>query len=165
MSLATETGFPHKGTINFINNQVDSLTGTITVRGVFPNPKDPKTGIRLMSPGMFVRIHLPVSKPYKALLVAQKVVQTDQGLKNLFIIDENDKIQYRRVDPGAVQPDSLQVILKGTEPKDRVALTNLQFIRPDMKVAPEEVPMPTLPVNGKLPRNDKPAPAKANGKQ
>ncbi len=165
MSLATDTGYPRKGTINFINNKVDPLTGTITVRGVFPNPKDPKTGIRLMSPGMFVRIRLPVSQPYSALLVAQKVILTDQGLKNVYIIDDQNKIQYRRVEPGAVQPDGLQVILKGIEEKNRIALTNLQFIRPEMEVEPKEEAMPTLPVNGRPGLAAKEMPAKPNEKK
>jgi len=141
MSLANEKGFPHEGSLNFINNKVNPLTGTINVRGVFTNPKG-NEGVRLMSPGMFVRIHLPISEPYKALLVAQKVILTDQGLKNVFVIDKDDKIQYRRVELGAVQPDGLQVILGGLEPTDRIALTHLQFVRPPMKVAPKQEAMP-----------------------
>lgn len=142
MRLTTETGFPHQGTINFINNKVDPLTGTITVRGVFANPKGAQ-GVRLMSPGMFTRIRLPISEPYPALLVAQKVVLTDQGLKNVYVLDKDDKIQYRRVTLGAVQPDGLQVILSGIQPTDRIALSNLQFVRPEMQVEPTRKPMPT----------------------
>ena len=63
MGLQGEDGFPHEGTINFVNNQVNPTTGSILVRGVFPNPK-PEGGVRLLSPGMFVRIRLPIGEPH-----------------------------------------------------------------------------------------------------
>ena len=61
MGLQGEDGFPHKGTINFVNNQVNPTTGSIAVRGVFPNPK-PTGGTRLLSPG-HVRAHPPADRP------------------------------------------------------------------------------------------------------
>ncbi len=59
MGLQGENGFPHQGLVNFVNNKVDPSTGTIMVRGVFDNPK-PEHGTRILSPGMFVRIRLPI---------------------------------------------------------------------------------------------------------
>jgi multidrug efflux system membrane fusion protein len=66
--------------INFANNQVNPATGTITVRGVFANPKPP-SGRRMMAPGMFVRIRVPIGQPHPAQLVADRAIGSDQGLK------------------------------------------------------------------------------------
>ena len=77
MGLQGEDGFPHKGTINFVNNQVNPTTGSILVRGVFPNP-EPKGGHRLLSPGMFARIRLPIGVPHPALLVIDRAIASDQ---------------------------------------------------------------------------------------
>ena len=78
MGLQGEDGFPHRGTINFVNNQVNPTTGSILVRGVFSNPL-PKGGHRLLSPGMFVRVRLPIGQPYPALLVIDRAIGSDQG--------------------------------------------------------------------------------------
>jgi len=146
VALTNETGFPHKGTINFVNNKVDPLTGTITVRGVFQNPLIDATR-RLMTPGMYVRVQIPLSNPYPALLVSEKVILTDQGLKNVFIVDENNEVKYRRVVVGAGQPDGLRVVT-GLKPTDRVVVSNLQQLHPDLKVEPELIPMPKLDLPG-----------------
>src|SRR6185503_3381342 len=81
MGLQGEEGFPHKGMVNFFDNQVAPTTGSISVRGVFPNPEPPGGGVRLLSPGMFVRIRLPIGVPHKALLVIDRAVSSDQGMK------------------------------------------------------------------------------------
>jgi multidrug efflux system membrane fusion protein len=85
MGLQGEEGFPHEGTINFVNNQVNPTTGSILVRGVFPNPQ-PKGGHRLLSPGMFARIRMPIGVPHPALLVIDRAVGSDQGLKYVYVL-------------------------------------------------------------------------------
>ena len=144
MGLQGEEGYPHHGTINFVNNRVDPYTGTITVRGVFSNPQ-PKKGVRLLSPGLFVRIRVPLGEPHPALLVTDRAVGTDQGLKYLYIVDKDDKIQYRRVTLGPLQNDGLRVIEEGIEPEDWVVVAGLQQVQPRMKVTVDRVPMP-IPV-------------------
>ncbi|MFO0880228.1 MAG: efflux RND transporter periplasmic adaptor subunit [Gemmataceae bacterium] len=143
MSLADEVGFPHQGLLNFVNNRVDPLTGTITLRAVFKNPPI-KNGRRLFAPGMFVRMRIPLGDPQPAVLVAERTLVTDQGMKNVFIVDEENKVKYRRVELGALQPDGLRVITSGLEGKERVLLTGLQMVRPGMKVDPQTVAMPVL---------------------
>jgi multidrug efflux system membrane fusion protein len=143
MALADEVGFPHKGGINFVNNRIDPLTGTITVRGSFANPPG-KAGRRLFSPGMFVRVRIPMGEPQRSVLVAERCLVTDQGLKNVFVVDEGDKVQYRRVELGPQQPDGLRVILDGLKGKEKVLLTGLQMVRTGMEVGPNVVPMPVL---------------------
>ena len=107
MGLQGEEGFPHEGTINFVNNQVNPTTGSILVRGVFPNPQ-PKGGQRLLSPGMFVRIRLPIGLPHPALLVIDRAVGSDQGIKFVYVLDSANKVQYPprhdRAAPGGRPP-------------------------------------------------------------
>jgi multidrug efflux system membrane fusion protein len=111
MALQGDRGFPHQGYIDFVNNQVNPTTGSISVRGVFPNPKPPN-GVRLLSPGMFVRIRLPIGQARRALLIVDKAIQSDQGLKYVYVVDAHNKAQYRRVATGALQDDGLRVILE-----------------------------------------------------
>jgi membrane fusion protein, multidrug efflux system len=143
MGLQGEEGFPHQGTINFVNNQVDPTTGSITVRGVFANP-EPPGGIRLLSPGMFVRIRLPIGPPHPALLVIDRAVASDQGLKYVYVLDAENKVQYRRVTTGPLQDDGLRVIAQGLKPDEWVIVGGLQQVRPLMQVEPERTPMPSL---------------------
>ena len=112
IGLEGEEGYRHQGTINFINNQVNAGTGSITVRGVIDNPK-PENGIRLLSPGMFVRVRLPIGKPHEALLVVDRAIGSDQGLKYLYVVDDKNVVQQRRVQTGALQEDGMRVIDSG----------------------------------------------------
>ena len=140
MALEGEDGFPHRGTVNFVNNQVNPGTGSILVRGVFPNPL-PKAGRRLLSPGMFVRIRLPIGQPHPALLVNGRAIGSDQGLKFVYVLDADNKAQYRRVTAGAPYDDQLRVIDEGLKADDWVLFGGLQQVRPRMTVKPERTTM------------------------
>jgi multidrug efflux system membrane fusion protein len=175
MALPGEPDFPHHGVINFINNQVNSGTGSISMRGVFDNPRlgkptTPPTdstatmsrrvgGGRLLSPGMFVRIRLPIGKPYQALLVKDSAIQSDQGLKYVYVIGADNKTEYRRVTTGALQPDGLRVIepyklgepgpdgkrpISGLKKDDLVLVGAIQQIRAKMEVKPVKREMPRM---------------------
>lgn len=143
MAVQGEQGFPHEGTINFVNNQVNPGTGSISVRGVFPNPVL-KESVRLLSPGMFVRIHLPIGPPHPALLVTDRAVGSDQGLKYVYVIDAKNKAAYRRITTGSLQPDGMRLVTNGLQPDEWVAVGALQQIRPNMQVQTEKMAMPTL---------------------
>jgi multidrug efflux system membrane fusion protein len=143
MAVQGEQGSPHKGTINFINNQVNPATGSIAVRGVFSNP-ELTDGVRLLSPGMFVRVHLPIGEPHPALLVIDRAIGSDQGLKYVYVIDAQNKATYRRVTTGALQPDGLRVITEGLKAGEMVAVGALQQIRPNMQVQTEKIAMPAF---------------------
>jgi membrane fusion protein, multidrug efflux system len=165
MGLQNEDGFPHQGTIDFVNNQVNSTTGSITMRGVFANPKLPalpdKTALAagskgtnaaqntnnpdhyLLSPGMFVRIRMPIGEPHSALLVIDRAIQSDQGLKFVYVIDAQNKAQSRSIRTGALQEDGLRVVT-GVQPNDWVIVGSLQQVRARMEVQPDQGPMPSL---------------------
>lgn len=140
MGLADEEGFPHDGFVNFANNVVSSGTGTIALRGVFENPPG-TSGRRLLRPGMFVRIRLPLGQPHSALLVTEKALATDQGQKYLLTVDDKDVVQYRKVTTGPLQDDGLRVIETGLKPGERVIVSGLQLARPGMKVTVENTDM------------------------
>jgi multidrug efflux system membrane fusion protein len=143
LELQGEPGYPHHGTFNFLNNIVNPSTGTIAARGVFPNPKSPQ-GVRLLAPGMFVRIRLPIGSAHPGLLVIDRAVGSDQGLPFVYVVNKEHKIEYRRVSTGPLEDDGLRVILTGLRPGERVVTGGLQQVRPQMEVSPDEMPMPTV---------------------
>jgi multidrug efflux system membrane fusion protein len=143
MGLQDEDGFPHEGKIDFVNNQVNPTTGSITMRGVFPNPKLPGS-VRLLSPGMFVRIRLPLGQRHPALLVIDRAIGFDQGLKYVYVVDAENKVQSRRVTTGPLQDNGLRVIESGLKPDDWVVVGGIQQVRPRLEVRPDQTPMPTL---------------------
>jgi multidrug efflux system membrane fusion protein len=147
LQLANEKGFPHEATLDFVNNQLDQATATLLIRAVFPNPK-PANGPRLFTPNNFVRVRVPTSAPYQALLVNQEAVGTDQDLKYLFVVDENNKVVRHNVKLGSIQ-DGLQVITEGLQPGERVIVNGLQRVQQDATVNPTIVPMP-MPPEGPL---------------
>jgi membrane fusion protein, multidrug efflux system len=161
MGLQGEQGHPHTGTINFVNNQLNPATGSITMRGVFANPR-PSGGEELLSQGMFVRIRLPIGQPYPALLVLDRAIGSDQGLKYVYVLDADNKVQYRRIATGALQPDGLRVIAEGLKADDWVVVGALPQIRARMQVQPDRTQMPTLAAGQSA--NNTPPPDPSNTK-
>jgi len=144
IELAGEDGYRHKGVINFMDNQVNAGTGSISVRGIVDNPR-PEGGTHLLVPGMFVRVRQPIGQPKVELLVIDRAITSDQGLKYVYVLDEKDKVVRRRVTLGSLQDDGLRVIAQGLKKEDRVLIGGLQQVRENMIVQPgEPVPMPTL---------------------
>jgi RND family efflux transporter MFP subunit len=129
IALADETEFNHVGTVNFVDNQVDPATGTLRYRAEIDN-KD-----RFYSPGLFVRLRFPIGEPHPAILVPEMALSTDQGQRFLYVVDEANKIAYRRVATGMLF-DGMRVITEGVEAGDRVVVTGLQRIRPGLEVLP-----------------------------
>jgi RND family efflux transporter MFP subunit len=84
LGLATEEGFPHEGAINFEDNQVNPKTGTLRVRGVFPNPGE------ALTPGLFARVRVPIGRAHRALLVSDRAIGTDQGQKVAYVVNHKD---------------------------------------------------------------------------
>jgi multidrug efflux system membrane fusion protein len=140
MALGDDDGFPHVGEVSFVNNTVSSSTGTLTLRGSFANPAYP-SGKRLLRPGMFVKVQLPVRKPSPKLLVSERALGTDQGRKFVMVVDAQDTVKSVSVTTGPLQDDGLRVIEEGLSENDRVIVSGLQFVRPKSVVKVEEVPM------------------------
>jgi multidrug efflux system membrane fusion protein len=113
---------------------------------------------------MFVRIRLPIGRPHPALLIIDRAVGSDQGLKYVYVLDAQNKVQSRRVTTGALQEDGLRVIEQGIDKNDWVVVGGLQQVRPRMPARAERVPMPTPELTGgggvqpSPPASGKPAP-------
>jgi RND family efflux transporter MFP subunit len=148
LRLATEEGFPHEAILDFANNQIDLATATLLLRAVFPNPK-PDNGPRVFTPNNFVLVRVPTSAPYLALLVSPEAVGTDQDLKYLYVVDEENKVVRHAVKLGTLQ-DGLQVITDGLKPGERIIVNGLQRVRQGATVNPTLEPMP-VPSHGSPP--------------
>lgn len=138
MGLANDTGYSHHGKLDFVENRVDPNTGTVRVRGVFPNPK-PERGSRVLAPGLFARVRLPLGKPHKALLVSERAIGRDQGQAFVFVVSAENEVVYRRVKLGTLH-DGLRVILDGLNAGERIVINGLQRVRPGSKVDPQPPP-------------------------
>jgi len=132
ISLADEDDFKHVGEIDFLDNQLDANTGTLRVRATIHN----KSGF--LSPGLFVRIRFPVGNPHEALLVQEEALGTDQGQRFLYVINSENKIEYRRVTVGVLDKGQ-RVIQEGVKLGDRVVVNGLQRIRPKDEVKARDV--------------------------
>jgi RND family efflux transporter MFP subunit len=126
MGLADEEGFPHRGTINFVDNQLDVSTGTQQMRGTFPNPN------HMLAPGLFVRVRLPIGEPYRAIMIDEQALGTDQGQKFVYVVKDG-KALYRRVQVGKLQAGR-RVVLKGLAEGEQVVVSGLQRVRPGGEV-------------------------------
>jgi RND family efflux transporter MFP subunit len=167
LALADERGFEgehdqprHQGVFDFADNRVDPTTGTLQVRVRIDNPKLAE-GIWLFSPGMFVRVRLPVGVPHDALLIPEKALGTDQGQKFVFVVTEvKDKdtnqaayrVASRRVKVGSLHGE-LRVIEDGLKPGEVVVVSGLQRIRDGAKVQPtrKDTPAQTAASPGRKP--------------
>jgi RND family efflux transporter MFP subunit len=130
LALADETGFPHQGSIDFVDNRVDPTTGTIRLRAVFPNPQ------RKLTAGLFARVRVPGSARYTTLMIPETAVGADQGLKLVFLVGQSNLVEPRPVEVGPVM-DGLRVIRKGLAPTDQVIVNGQARVRPGMPVTPE----------------------------
>jgi multidrug efflux system membrane fusion protein len=129
MGLANEEGFPHQGVVDFVDNRVDPTTGTIRARGVFSNAD------RSLTPGLFARLRVTGSGKYPALLIPDQAVGTDQGQKIVYVINDQDTVEYRKVKLGPIF-DGLRVVHEGLQAKDWVVVNGLMSIRQGVKVNP-----------------------------
>jgi RND family efflux transporter MFP subunit len=137
LRLADEDEFTHQGTINFVDNKVDTNTGSMWLRGLFTNPKQD------LSPGLFVYVRLPVGTPRKCILMAEQALGRDQAQKFVYVINDKDEVLYRPVKIGRLE-NGLRVITEGLAMGEKVVVSGLQRIRPGIKVEPKLVDMPKL---------------------
>src|SRR4029077_6153512 len=141
LGLVTEEGFARQGTVNFVDNQVNPKTGTLHVRGVFPN-KDES-----LSPGFFARVRVPIGPPHQALLVTDRAIDNDQGQKILYVVNDNNEIVSRPVRLGMLH-DGRRASEDGLKPGERLLVKGLQLVRAGITVEPKLVDMPSSGVRG-----------------
>jgi multidrug efflux system membrane fusion protein len=129
VGLADESGFPHEGRMDFVDNQLDVRTGTIRARAVLSNKEGRFT------PGLFARVQLLGSAEYDAVLVDDRAIGTDQSQRFVLVVGPNDTLQYRPVQLGR-NIEGLRVIRKGLSAGDQIVISGLQRVRPGMQIKP-----------------------------
>jgi RND family efflux transporter MFP subunit len=149
LGLANEEGYPHQGTVDFVDNQVNPKTGTIRLRGTFSN------GTQVFLPGFFARVRMPVGRPHKALLVNERALDTDQGQKVVYVVGEKNVVATRPVRLGVLE-NGLREVTDGLKSGEQVIVTGLQQVRPGATVEPKLAEMPASPGSASPPKSEKP---------
>jgi RND family efflux transporter MFP subunit len=130
VGLQTETGFPHKGKLDYAAPTINLSTGTLAVRGVLPNPD------RVLLPGYYVRVRVPFDRQETALLVPDVALGSDQSGRYVLVVNGDNIVEQRKVQTGQLEGD-LRVIESGLKPDDRVVTAGLLRAIPGQKVDPQ----------------------------
>lgn len=131
IALAGETGFPHEGTLDFVDNRVDPSAGTIRLRAVVSN------GSGRFTPGLFARVRLASSAPHPAMLVQDQAIGTDQDRKFVLVLKGDSTVEYRPIQVGRLV-DGLRVVDSGLTAGDHVVINGLLRVRPGMRVTAKQ---------------------------
>jgi RND family efflux transporter MFP subunit len=136
VELGNETGFPHEGYIDFVDNRLDPGTGTVRARVVLKNWNP-----ALITPGFFVRVRIAGATPYRAALIDDKVISSQQGLKYAFVVKPDNTLERRTLETGTIF-EGKRIVKSGLKDGEKVVSTRLQLIQPGMTVKPipEEPP-------------------------
>lgn len=135
LKLVNEEGFPHRGQVDYVDNQVNAKTGTIRLRAVFANED------RALLPGLFATVRVPAGPPVQALMVPDTAVMADQNYKFVFVVSPEGTADVRPIKIGR-QHGPLRAVLEGLAPQDRLVVNGLVMVR---KGARLEVQADTLP--------------------
>jgi multidrug efflux system membrane fusion protein len=137
VELGNETDFPHEGIIDFVDNRLDSSTGTVRARIVLKNWNP-----NFITPGLFVRVRIAGATPYRAALIEDRVISSQQGLKYAFVVKPDNTIERRTLETGTIF-EGKRIVKSGLKDGEKVVSTRLQLLQPGMKVQP--VPESTSP--------------------
>ena len=147
VGLVNEDGYPHEGKLEFVDNQLDSQTGSVRMRATFEN-KD-----RSMAPGLFARVQIGGGETKPALLITDRAIGTDQSHKFVFVVGADGKAEYREVKLGPVV-DGLRVVRAGLKPGEKIVVNGLQRVHPGAPISAQVVPMVATLDTGKAPAKD-----------
>ena len=134
MGLADESGFPHEGRLDFVDNQLHTDSGTMRLRAVFDNHDG------LYTPGLYARVQLQSGQTRPRLLVDDRAIGTDLGNQFVYVVDKDHKVQYRKVSTGPLFA-GLRVIESGVDANDVIIVNGLLHVRPGAEVNPQKVAM------------------------
>jgi multidrug efflux system membrane fusion protein len=134
VGLADEDGFPHEGKLEFVDNQLDTRTGSVRLRAVFANED------RGMAPGLFARVQIGGGDERKEMLITDRAVGTDQSHKFVYVVDPHGTAEYREVRLGPVV-DGLRVVREGLKPGEKIVVDGLQRVKPGARITAQNVPM------------------------
>lgn len=134
IGLADETGFPHEGTLDFVDNRVDRTAGTMRIRAVVRNAQ------HQFAPGLFARVRLAGGAQRQATMIQDQAIGTDQDRKFVLVLKPDSTLEYRAIEVGRVV-DGLRVVQNGLKPGENIVINGLLRVRPGMKVAPKQATM------------------------
>jgi multidrug efflux system membrane fusion protein len=135
VALSNEEGFPHSGVMDFVDNQLNPDTGTITSRAVLDN-RD-----RIFTPGLFARVRVQGGEKQRTVLIDDKSILTDQDRKFVYVLGSDNTAQRRDVKPGRAI-DGLRIITEGLMDNDRIIVHGVQKVFfPGMPVDPQLIEM------------------------
>lgn len=135
LGLIDESGFPHHGHIDFIDPRLDSSTGTLNLRGIFPNPSE------ILTPGLYARVRIRASNAVPGLLIPNRAIGTDQELRYVWLAKPDGSIEYRKIAPGGIY-GSFRQIRSGIEATDLVIVDGIAKLKPGARVKPETIDTP-----------------------
>jgi membrane fusion protein (multidrug efflux system) len=138
MSLDGDEGFPHRGAVDYHDPAIDAGTGTIRLRAQFANAD------RMILPGTFAKLRLPIDQKQDALLVPERALGTDQSGQYLLVVGTDNTVHYRGVKVGT-RVGEMRVVEGEIKPEDRVVVEGLLRARPNMKVVPKQIATPEAP--------------------
>jgi RND family efflux transporter MFP subunit len=142
VGLQTDTGFPHKGKLDYVSPSLNQSTGTLAARGVLPNPD------RVLLPGFFVRIRVPFDEQKNALLIPDTALGADQAGRYVLVVNGDNVVKQRKVAIGLLD-DGLRVIESGLKGDDRIVVAGLLRAIPGQKVDPQLQKIETPPAPAK----------------
>lgn len=129
IGLADESGFPHSGRVDFVDNRLDPATGTIRARAIVRNPQ------RLFTPGMFARVRLIGTGVRRVITIPEVAVSTDQDRKFVYVLKAADStVAYRSVVLGRQVEGQRRIIRDGLEQGELVVVNGFARIRPGARV-------------------------------
>ncbi|MDQ1829338.1 efflux RND transporter periplasmic adaptor subunit [Massilia scottii] len=136
IGLANESGFPHEGKLEFVDNRLDSATGSVRMRAMFDNTDN------TLVPGLFARVQLSGSDSTQAktVLISDRAIGTDQNRKFVYVIGADSKAEYRAVTLGP-SIDGLRVVRSGVKPGEKIVVNGLQRVQPGAPVTAQIVAM------------------------
>src|SRR6185295_2562898 len=145
VELGNETDFPHQGTVDFVDNRLDSGTGTVRARIVLKNWNP-----NLITPGFFVRTRVAGATPYRAALVADNVISSQQGVIYAFVVKPDNTIERRTLETASTF-EGKRIVKNGLKDGEKVVSTRLQLLQPGMlvKPIPEQETPPAQPTPSK----------------
>jgi multidrug efflux system membrane fusion protein len=135
VELGNESDFPHEGYVDFVDNRLDPGTGTVRARLVLKNWNP-----NFITPGLFARVRVAGATPYRAALVADKVISSQQGLKFAFVVKPDNTVERRTLETGPIF-EGKRIVKHGLKDGEKVVSTRLQLLQAGMSVTP--VPEPT----------------------
>ncbi len=130
MGLANEQGFPHLGTVDFIDNRLNPQTGAIRMRANFDNAKGQFT------PGLAARLSMEGTSAYTAVMVPERAIGTDQTKKFVYVVGADGQAQFREIKPGALM-EGMRVVQGNLKAGENVVVDGLQRIIPGVPVQPQ----------------------------